>query len=150
MKCYIFDLDGTLADDSHRVHHIASGTKDWDAYYAKCVDDKPIEHVLHVARSLRAAGFHIIIVTGRSEQVRHETTEWLLENGLLFDDLIMRKKGDYRKNSEVKIEALHALRAKGYFPLMGFDDLPAAVKVWREAGLPCAHVSAQNNFDDHR
>jgi len=139
MKCFIFDLDGTLADDGHRWHFIERNN-DWDAYYAAATGDRPIEHVLVVARSLHAAGFKICIVTGRSESIRHETTQWLIEQGLLFDELIMRKKGDRRRNSELKLEALHTLRAMGYFPLMAFEDLEPAVKAWREAGLPCAQV----------
>ena len=149
MKCYIFDLDGTLADDSHRAHHIASGTKDWDAYYAACPYDKPIEHVIALATALQKNGYAIVIVTGRSETVRAETERWLMQQGVMFSELIMRKKGDFRKNSEVKIAALHDLRAKGYFPLMGFDDLQAAVDVWRAAGLPCAHVSGTHWSEEH-
>ena len=81
MKCFIFDLDGTLADDSHRAHFIASGTKDWDAYYAACPDDKPIEHTIQLAHDLHARGYKIVIITGRSETVRRETEDWLIRHG---------------------------------------------------------------------
>src|ERR1700686_3420403 len=32
--CYLFDIDGTLADLSHRLHYIkpAGGPKNWDAF----------------------------------------------------------------------------------------------------------------------
>jgi len=33
---YIFDIDGTLADVSHRLHYITGETKDWDAFFAAC------------------------------------------------------------------------------------------------------------------
>ena len=146
MKCYIFDLDGTLADDSHRWHHVEQAN-DWDAYYAACPQDKPIEHVFAIARSLQASGFRIAIVTGRSESIRHETEAWLLVHGLMYDELIMRKKGDRRRNSELKVAALHALREKGYLPLMAFEDLEPAVKAWREAGLPVAQVRVSQYLD---
>lgn len=139
MKCYIFDLDGTLADDRWRWHHVEQ-RQDWDAYYAECVGDKPIQHVLAVALALKDAGFAICVVTGRSEQIRQDTEDWLLRNGLLYQELIMRKRGDKRRNSELKVEALHTLRAKGYEPLMAFEDLEPAVQAWRAAGLPCAQV----------
>ena len=35
MKAFIFDIDGTLADASHRLHHIQNGNKDWDAFFAR-------------------------------------------------------------------------------------------------------------------
>jgi phosphoglycolate phosphatase-like HAD superfamily hydrolase len=140
MKCFIFDLDGTLADDSHRWHYVER-TGDWDAYYAACSADGPIEHVLAVARALERVGFAICIVTGRSETIRDQTVAWLIAQDVLFNELIMRKNGDRRKNSELKVAALHDLRAKGYEPLMVFEDLPAAVAAWRAAGLPCAQVA---------
>ena len=139
MKCYIFDLDGTLADDSHRWHYVER-SNDWDSYYAACSADKPIEHVIAIARSLLEAGYKLAIVTGRSEQIRRETEQWLLAHGVLYDVLIMRKQGDRRLNSELKVSALHELRSRGYLPLMAFDDLEPAVQAWRAAGLPCAQV----------
>jgi beta-phosphoglucomutase-like phosphatase (HAD superfamily) len=145
VKCYIFDLDGTLADDSHRWHHVRR-SGDWDAYYAACPEDKPIEHMLEVAKALNGAGYRIVIVTGRSESIRRETEDWLLQQGILYSELIMRKKNDRRKNSELKLEALEVLRQKGYMPLMVFEDLPAAVQAWRAAGLPCAQVAAPEDW----
>lgn len=35
----VFDLDGTLADGDHRLHHITGETKDWRAFFAACGDD---------------------------------------------------------------------------------------------------------------
>ena len=140
MKCYIFDLDGTLADDSHRWHHVTK-SGDWEAYYAAATEDKPIWHVIEVAKALHAAKFEIIIITGRSESIRAETEQWLLQHGILFRELIMRKRTDRRRNSELKLEALEELRLKGYLPLMVFEDLPAAVATYRRAGVPCAQVA---------
>ena len=140
MKCYIFDLDGTLADDSHRWHHVQA-TGDWDKYYAEASADKPITHVIEIAKALRVAGYSIVIITGRSESIRAETEQWLLQHGVLFRELIMRKKSDRRRNSELKLEALEDLVLRGYLPLMVFEDLPAAVATYRRAGVPCAQVA---------
>lgn len=146
MKCFIFDLDGTLADDSHRHHHI-SKSSDWDAYYAACPDDKPIQHMIEVAKALHAAGFKIAIVTGRSETIRAETEAWLLAHGVLWNELMMRKRSDRRRNSELKQSAVKRLREKGYKILMVFEDLMPAVKAYRALGLPCAHVADHPYFD---
>lgn len=146
MKCYIFDLDGTLADDAHRQHHVTQRS-DWDAYYAACPDDKPIEHLLQVARALYAAGFHIIIVTGRSEAIRAETEAWLLAHGVLWTALFMRKKGDRRKNSEYKLDVVREIREHGYDIQMVFEDLKPAVKAYRAIGIPCAHVADPPYWD---
>jgi hypothetical protein len=37
-RCYLFDLDGTLADCTHRLHR----RKHWRAFFAACTADSPI------------------------------------------------------------------------------------------------------------
>lgn len=146
--CFIFDMDGTLADDGHRHEHMKAG--DWDTYFARCVDDPLIEHVAVIASSLSIRGFPMIIVTGRSESVREETIHWLQKHSLFFEKLYMRKKGDVRNNSVMKLEALAELRASGYEPLMAFDDQPATCKMWRDAGVPCAQVKGAEDFIEYK
>lgn len=139
MKCFIFDLDGTIADDEHRRHHVTQKS-DWDAYYSACPDDKPIWHVLHVLHALQQL-YKIIIVTGRSEGIRRETEAWLIAHSVLFWELHMRKKGDRRKNSEYKTSIVADLRRRGYEILMAFEDLKPAVRTYRALGVPCAQVA---------
>ena len=35
----IIDLDGVVADARHRLHHLETRPKDWDAFFAAAVDD---------------------------------------------------------------------------------------------------------------
>ena len=37
----VFDIDGVLADVSHRLPFVARRPKDWDAFFAAAVDDPP-------------------------------------------------------------------------------------------------------------
>ena len=37
----VFDLDGTLADDLHRQHHLEGDEPDWAAYFGDCVNGPP-------------------------------------------------------------------------------------------------------------
>jgi phosphoglycolate phosphatase-like HAD superfamily hydrolase len=145
MDCYIFDIDGTLADCSHRLHFIQGVPKLWDAFFEACVDDKPIEHVIHMADSLWISGAAIVYVSGRSDQVRRSTLDWLREHGLPAGKLYMRKQGDHRPDHVVKMELLDQLIADGYKPRMAFDDRNQVVKMWRERGIPCAQV-AEGDF----
>lgn len=148
-NCFIFDLDGTLADDTHRVHLLGNGQ--WDEYFARCPDDKAIEHIVQVADALAEYGFTIAIVTGRSETVREETLAWL-RDALVYTPkiVIMRGKDDRRPNSEMKLAALAELRAKGYEVLMAFDDQPQTCAMWRSAGVPCAQVKGADEFVEYR
>jgi phosphoglycolate phosphatase-like HAD superfamily hydrolase len=146
--CFIFDMDGTLAEDAWRNEHMRNG--DWDKYFSLCGEDPVIEHVAHIARALSEAGYTIIVVTGRSDSVRAETTLWLAEHKIDAYLIFMRKKGDVRNNSVMKLEALAELRARGFAPLMAFDDQPHTCKMWRDAGVPCAQVKGAEDFIEYK
>lgn len=136
---YIFDLDGTLADCSHRLHHIQKRPKDWDAFFGAVMDDEPIPHMIELAKAL-SERTQIVFVSGRSDECREATERWLWAN-LFLAPLFMRKAGDYRDDSIVKIEILAAVRDAGYNPIMVFDDRDRVVAAWRAAGVPCAQVA---------
>jgi phosphoglycolate phosphatase-like HAD superfamily hydrolase len=144
-ECYLFDLDGTLADCSHRLHHIKNSPKDWRAFFKACIDDAPIKHMVDLAQQLEQSGVSIVYVSGRSDEVRHETLEWLSLYRLPDGALYMRKAGDFRADDVVKLELLQQIRADGWRPIMAFDDRDRVVKMWRANGVPCAQV-AEGDF----
>lgn len=141
MRAYIFDIDGTLADLSHRLHHIQKQPKDWHAFFACVADDAPIAHVIVLAMDLAASGAEIVYVSGRSDECRGETVKWLERHGAPYGRLYMRKEGDHRDDDIVKAELLVELRAGGFVPIMAFDDRSRVVKAWRNNGVPCAQVA---------
>jgi phosphoglycolate phosphatase-like HAD superfamily hydrolase len=148
-KCFIFDLDDTLADNGHRMHLLRSGN--WDLYYAQCKHDPVIVHVAEIANALHAFGYAIVAISGRSESVREETEAWLAKHlKCYFSMIYLRKVGDFRANSVVKLEALADLRSRGYEPLMAFDDQPATCAMWRAAGVPCAQVKGAEEFTEYK
>lgn len=145
MRTYIFDIDGTIADLSHRLPLIQKTPKDWPAFFAACPDDVPIEHTIKLAIDVALAGAHIVYVTGRSDECRDATEAWLRQHALPDGKVFMRKKGDHRPDHQVKVELLAELRAEGHKPVMAFDDRNGVVKMWRELGIPCAQV-AEGDF----
>lgn len=144
MRCYIFDIDGTLADCSHRLHHIQKTPKDWDGFFGDCHLDAPHPHIIGLAKDLHARSI-VVFVSGRSDQCREQTENWLLNHGLPSGPLYMRKAGDHRDDDTIKIEILAELRVDGFDPIMAFDDRNRVVKAWRSAGIPCAQV-AEGDF----
>src|SRR5262245_52584350 len=122
MKCYIFDIDGTLADIEHRLHHISGETKDWRAFFADCSADKPIDHICDLAWDLGQSNQKIVYLSGRSDECRDATEAWMREHDLPKGPLYMRKAGDYRADTIVKMELLEQLKADGYEPIMAFED----------------------------
>jgi hypothetical protein len=137
---YIFDIDGTLANLSHRLHFIEGETKDWDGFFAACEDDEPIQSVIDVARAVafyewQHKNTKILYLTGRPERVRGNTIRWLNAKGLPPGDLIMRKNGDHRPDTEAKRELMEKIVAEGGKIVGVFEDRPSVCRVWRKMGL---------------
>lgn len=148
--CYIFDLDGTLADLSHRIHHIQKKPKDWKAFFDATAGDAPIKHIIDLAKMLKQRVTdsvqphlvpRVVFMSGRPESTRLATEDWLAAQQLGGIRLYMRTTGDFRDDSIVKSELLQQLRADRYEPIMAFDDRDRVVKMWRENGIPCAQVA---------
>lgn len=140
------DLDGTLADCSHRLHHIRdfdldcghAGGIDWNAFYRACVHDKPILPVINVMRALRSSGARIEIWTGRSDLVRAETCAWFVQHGIPQTKMIMRPHGDHCRDSDLKQRWLYEC---GEMPDIVFEDRARVVQMFRDEGVRVAQVA---------
>jgi phosphoglycolate phosphatase-like HAD superfamily hydrolase len=138
-RIVLFDLDGTLADDRQRHHHL-EGVEDWEAYHSACVDDVAVEAVVVLLRLLRKSDVdQVHILTGRFEQYRDITVEWLGRQGITFDRLHMRPDGDKRKNAEYKRSAIEGLTTQGFDPLLLVDDHPGVARAF-QGFLPVVNV----------
>lgn len=150
MDAIIFDIDGTLANTSHRVHHVKNGNKNWDAFFGKMGEDTPVLGVTWLAEELahgvRVGGVtaHLFLVSGRPDSYRAVTVAWLHENvPMLFDmseALLMREAGDHRSDVEVKREILKGIQGQGYDVRLAIDDRPSIIKMWQDEGIPVLQV----------
>lgn len=131
--CYIFDLDGTICDVRHRRQYVATKPRNWDAWNAGLVNDKPHKSVLGIVQSLTYY-YPVIIVSGRSDDYREKTEEWLKKNGVEYNKLYMRKYKDHRDDSVVKAEIADEIE-KEYNILGVFDDRQRVVNMWIERGV---------------
>lgn len=142
---YIFDLDGTLADISHRLHYISGSKKDWDSFNAACVNDTAIRQTVKILRALWDAGNDIRIWTGRSDKYRQVTERWLGENVPLCGyHLRMRKEGDHTEDWRLKKQWLCGLVGDtGLVPseIAVFEDRSRVVQMWRDEGVTCYQVA---------
>jgi hypothetical protein len=99
-----------------------------------------------VARAL--GGFNdIVLVTGRSEEIRQETNDWLAEQKISYSALYMREDGDHREDCVVKAEHLeHLIFTHGRKQIAGvFKDRKQVVDMYRAKGLRVFQV-ADGNF----
>jgi uncharacterized HAD superfamily protein len=136
-----FDIDGTLADLSHRVHFWRESPKNWNMFKSEMVNDTPIEQICTIARTMHQESHNVILCSGRSEDTRDMTEDWLSKHGITFDALYMRAEKDYRSDDIVKKELLDQIVFDwGQKPDIVFDDRPRVVKMWRENGVFVADV----------
>lgn len=144
---YLVDIDGTLADCSHRLHYIQNKPANWDAFFDSCEDDAPIHDVIHTVNALEQFGATILLVSGRSDICLPKTRRWLLRQGVRFDAIYMRKQGDHREDSIVKAELLDQIRSewKGFEITGVFEDRKQVVDMYRSKGLRVFQV-AEGNF----
>lgn len=143
----VCDLDGTLANCEHRVHHVQNKPKNWDAFYAGVRDDGVNTSVKVVLDLLLSDGapFKLIFCSGRPERCRADTEDWLREVCHITNfTLLMRKDGDFRADYIVKQEILDNAIPKDRV-LFVLDDRQQVVDMWRRNGLTCFQV-AEGNF----
>jgi hypothetical protein len=131
----IFDIDGTLADVSERIHHVKKKPKNWDAFFQGMAQDKAIHSIVRLCNILYTSGIHIILCSGRNESHRAETVDWLARQGVNYHDLLLRKENDRRSDTVVKREMLAAIdKSKILFVV---EDRSRVVEMWRSEGLVC-------------
>lgn len=142
MAFYVFDLDGTLANCEHRRHMIDGTDDGWAAFFAACVDDKPIQHVIDLLNNLKGAGHRIEIWSGRSEEVMVETKLWLFRHDIDPALLTKMRPANCRDQDDfLKLRFLRESVYEGGTPDMVFDDRDQVVAMWRREGIPCAQVA---------
>lgn len=144
----ICDIDGTVADCTHRLHHVTGDKKDWDAFYAGVEDDSVIDAVALVVKTLIKNGHYCVIYcTGRPERCRRKTLEWLGRNDLWNEHycfLLMRSDDDHRPDHVIKNELVDNLFNKDEI-LFVLEDRKRVVDMWRKNGFACMQV-ADGNF----
>jgi hypothetical protein len=146
-RAIICDLDGTIADCAHRRHHVEGPSKDWKSFFSGIKHDLPNRTVLQCVQFYSA--FHaVLFVTGRSEDYRLESEEWLKKHVPAFATksfLLMRRQGDRRLDVDVKLDIYRSAIQDRYDVRLVLDDRSSVVKMWRSLGLECWQV-AEGNF----
>jgi hypothetical protein len=146
----ICDIDGTVSDLTHRLHHVKAGPgkKNWDAFHKGVGEDPPHLDVVQIVKLLRDAENHdmyLWFVTGRMDYTRKETEYWLATHIGHYDGLFMRKTADYRPDDDVKHEIFTMeLMPRNIVPettLCVIDDRNRVVDRWRELGFRVLQVA---------
>lgn len=127
----IADLDGTLA--------MLNGRNPYDA--STCEQDALNEPIADIVKSHIQDGYLAILVSGRGDQHRPQTEQWLKRHGIRHHALYMRPEGDTRKDAEVKHE-IYQQHIEGQYNIkFALDDRQQVVNLWRSLGLVCLQVA---------
>ena len=162
---YLFDVDGTLLDISHRLKFIREKPKSWKAFRDPIQKRwaEPIVPIINIFNALLMAGHNTIIVTARTKDEEYDTRktleQWIPGSpgipGMLdptedMDYVIpmyLRSNRDFRKDRIVKAEMLERIRMDGYRPKMVFEDRPSVINMWHEQGLVVGDVRDPSKGD---
>ena len=117
----VFDIDGVLADVTHRLHFLEHRPKDWDGFFAAAPDDPPLPQGVALAQEA-AADCEVVYVTGRPEQCRRDTVAWLRRHALPEGRLEMRRGRDRRPARLAKPELLARLAGDRVVAVVVDDD----------------------------
>ncbi|MEL6989627.1 MAG: polynucleotide kinase, partial [Bacteroidota bacterium] len=130
-KAIICDLDGTLALMNGR-----------DPFMAKnCDQDLLNTPVADLVKLKAKEGCKILLFSGRSEEYKAPTLEWLSRYEIPYELLRMRKVKDNRKDSIVKKEFFEEEVSGKYNIEFVLDDRNQVVDLWRDdLGLACFQV----------
>jgi len=162
-KTVIFDLDGTLANiDTRRNMSLKpNGRLDWDIFAdpSSILNwDVPNVPVIKMAQLFKADGFRIVIFSGRNDRGFDATVQWLNNNHVPFDLLVMRPD-KFKDKSWPIADGNPATPDMRFMPdeilkkkmldtfvdindvFLVVDDRDKVVKMWRDLGLNTFQVA---------
>ena len=141
----VVDLDGTLADVSHRLSYVRSRPPDWPAFFARVSNDRLNAWCRDLIRALTPA-YRIVIVSGRPMSTFDDTRAWLERNHVPYDDLVLvRAINDHSPDQELKRAWLRSYGKERI--LFTVDDRQKVVNMWREEGVVCLQCAAWEEPD---
>jgi predicted kinase len=129
--CVTVDLDGTLA-----LHSSGRNPYDTSRYHEDTLNEPLAEVLAYLHPHVKIGVF-----TGRSEEFREVCEQWLDDNGVEYDFLLMRARGDQRQDGLIKKEIFTEHIAPKYKHLGHWDDRNRVVESLRSIGVQVWQVA---------
>lgn len=163
----VCDLDGTLCNVDHRLHHVRppknilvgpDGSminvlgnlephdmdkplpkfkRNWKGFFDGIKDDPVNEWCADILESMGNKA-HIVFCSGRPDNYRRDTLQWLEEKARFFKPtLFMRHRNDSRQDNIAKEIILDFEILTRFTPYFMIDDRKQVVDMWRSRGFTC-------------
>lgn len=103
----ICDIDGVLADCTHRLH--LAQAKNYDKFYSseELAKDTLIYAGYELVRTFLNEGAEVHFVSARNNTCREATSKWLRDKALMRSGLLaMRDEHDWRPSPAVKVKLI--------------------------------------------
>lgn len=143
-ECIIVDVDGTLA-------HIADGRSPYDA--SRAMNDSLDDAVSVITAMFYNHGYKVIILTGRNEEHREVTEEWLKANNVEYDELYTRMNSDVDENGKqledsiVKERLFRTYVQPRFNVKFVLDDRAQVIRMWESNGLKVLMCGKIDNME---
>tara|TARA_R110000787_G_scaffold224336_1_gene332519 strand:- start:2983 stop:3633 length:651 start_codon:yes stop_codon:yes gene_type:complete len=148
----IFDIDGTLADITHRVH--LAQAKKFNEFFDAMVDDVPNGPIVALLNGILNTGsldtyLQVIYCTGRPEKYRKVTQSFIddiqrysRDCPLLMRPNKQRSVPDYEIKQGMLDGILNHVSKENI--LYAVDDRQQVVDMWRSNGITCLQCAVGN------
>ena len=148
----IFDIDGTLADITHRVH--LAQAKKFNEFFDAMVDDVPNGPIVALLNGILNTGsldtyLQVIYCTGRPEKYRSVTQSFIddiqrysRDCPLLMRPNKQRSVPDYEIKQGMLDGILNHVSKENI--LYAVDDRQQVVDMWRSNGITCLQCAVGN------
>lgn len=147
MTFYIFDLDGTIVDSSHRAVTLPDGSINLAHWRENSTPEKiALDSLLPLADTWRSVQekHRVIICTARV--MGDADRNFFYRNGLRWDFLLSRKEGDATPDAELKLQQLNSLANHLFYSwrefasrAVMFDDNLKIIELLSRNGLRVIH-----------
>lgn len=108
INLYIFDIDGVVADISHRLHYMRE--KNYEKFYSDeelAKDEEIAAGINLVNRLFESDNSFVVFMTGRPASTEVATWKWMAEHKVKHSQMgFFRADGDYRPSPIVKTEGV--------------------------------------------
>lgn len=137
------DLDGTACNTDHRQHFMDGPKKNWQGFFAGMADDSPNEWCRDIINAMKDKNL-ILYASGRPDNYKKITEEWLIKHKFHGDELFMRPRSDSRKDSIVKEIILDFEVKTRYNIKFAIDDRTQVVEMLRSRGITVLQCAPGN------
>lgn len=128
----VFDIDGTLMDETHRSHLRESGK--WEQYFDQCDLDTPIAHIVALTKEYKDKGYEVWLMSGRSISCEEKTRQSMEKHGVVFDKLKLRSKDVFIPDYVLKPAWIAKYIGHERVEAI-YDDTDAVIEGFRNKGL---------------